>query len=275
MLWIMLREDRLDKFFTKPEIAEKCIGLIKNTIDKDSYELVVEPSAGAGAFLGFFANERAFDIKPNRSDIEEKDFFNVTLKDLGTYDNKSIMIVGNPPFGKVSSLAIKFFNHAATLADTICFIVPRTFKKISTHKKLNLYFHLVEEMELPENSFIFNGEDYNVPCVFQIWTKKNYKRNIEKLENIFLEFISKEEASTDTLCIRRAGSRAGRVLEGTDHSASSTYFANPIHPMVREYLKDINLDVACYTVGQKSISKEELIRELYLVHNRNIYQMTS
>ena len=27
-------------------------------------------------------------------------------------------------------------------------------------------FHLILEVDLPENSFIINDNDYNVPCVF-------------------------------------------------------------------------------------------------------------
>ena len=36
-----------------------------------------------------------------------------------------------PPFGKVSSLAIRFFNKCAQFSDVIAFIIPRTFNKVS------------------------------------------------------------------------------------------------------------------------------------------------
>ena len=37
---------------------------------------------------------------------------------------KRYLVVGNPPFGKISSIAIKFFNKSAEYADCIAFIIP-------------------------------------------------------------------------------------------------------------------------------------------------------
>ena len=56
---------------------------------------------------------------------------------------KRYLVVGNPPFGKISSIAIKFFNKSAEYADCIAFIIPRTFKRVSVQNKLNLNFHLM------------------------------------------------------------------------------------------------------------------------------------
>ena len=42
-----VRNDGLDKFYTKPDIALKCISKIKNW---DNWDLVIEPSAGNGSF---------------------------------------------------------------------------------------------------------------------------------------------------------------------------------------------------------------------------------
>ena len=76
---------------------------------------------------------------------------------------ESIAVIGNPPFGKNSSLAVKFFNHSAQFADTIAFIVPRTFRKNSLVNRLNENFHLIYEKILPIDSFYLpNGEDKSV-----------------------------------------------------------------------------------------------------------------
>ena len=84
-----------------------------------------------------------------------------------------IHIIGNPPFGRQSSLARKFIKKSCDFCDTLSFILPKSFKKDSFQKTFPLYFHLVYQVDLPEKSFQVNSKDYNVPCVFQIWIKRD------------------------------------------------------------------------------------------------------
>jgi len=84
------------------------------------------------------------------------------------------LVIGNPPFGRVSSLAIKFFNYSATWANVIAFIIPRTFRKISVQNKLDNMFHLVYDEEISNNPCCFSPQ-MMVKCCFQIWEKKNKK----------------------------------------------------------------------------------------------------
>ena len=128
----------LDQFYTKPEVAELCC----NLMDFSKYNKILEPSAGTGVFLELLPEDKriGIDLEPKHPEITKQDFF--------LYKGTEDLVIGNPPFGRVSSLAIKFFNHAATFADTIAFIIPRTFRRVSVQNKLNLHFHLVEDIEL-------------------------------------------------------------------------------------------------------------------------------
>jgi hypothetical protein len=45
---------------------------------------------------------------------------------------------------------------------------------------LDLHFYLTKEFILNKNSFLLNGQNYDVPCVFQIWEKKEEIRKIQK-----------------------------------------------------------------------------------------------
>ena len=83
----------------------------------------------------------------------------------------NILVIGNPPFGKISSIAIKFFNHAAKWANVITFIIPRTFRKPSVHNKLNNMFHLIYDEDVSTNPCCFTPK-MMVKCCFQIWEKK-------------------------------------------------------------------------------------------------------
>ena len=68
-----IRDEGLDKFYTKPEIVKMCISLIK---DWSEWDLVVEPSAGSGNFFEQIPNTNKYglDIKPECDSIHKMDF---------------------------------------------------------------------------------------------------------------------------------------------------------------------------------------------------------
>jgi len=99
------------------------------------------------------------------------DFFNY----IPPLDRKNILVIGNPPFGKVSSIAIKFFNHSSKWANVIAFIIPKTFRKISVQNKLDKSFHLIYDEDIPTKPCHFTP-NMMVKCCFQIWEKKDIVR---------------------------------------------------------------------------------------------------
>ena len=167
-----IREEGLDKFYTLPTCSKKCIDKICQLYDITKWDLIVEPSAGNGSFLNQIPsnNKIGIDILPEQPNIIKQDFFHYS-----PLNKTNILVIGNPPFGKVSSLAIKFFNHSAKWANVIAFIIPRTFRKISVQNKLDNMFHLVYDEEIPNNPCCFSPQ-MMVKCCFQIWEKKETKR---------------------------------------------------------------------------------------------------
>ena len=253
-------KNELDQYYTNPTEAEKCVSELKKYIGVGRRRYVVEPSAGAGAFLGFFKNTIAVDLEPKATGIIKSDFFKTSREMLNLPTKSHVTILGNPPFGFAGSLAIKFFNHAATLANTIAFIVPRSFEKTSIQNRLNLNFHLIYERVLPKNSFILHNETYDVPCVFQIWIRKKQPRTPITFNTNDFSFVKKLEADASTFCLRRVGGRAGKVLDGINHSESSTYFIKPHIKNVKKLLNSVDFsEVVVKTAGVRSLSKTELI----------------
>ena len=63
----------LDQFYTKPSIVEKVLSMI----DCSKYELVLEPSAGAGDFLERLpkATRVGVDLEPAHPEVTQQDFF--------------------------------------------------------------------------------------------------------------------------------------------------------------------------------------------------------
>jgi hypothetical protein len=169
----LVREEGLDKFYTIPTYSKKCIDTVAKMTELDTWDLIVEPSAGNGSFLTQIPSihKIGIDISPDHPDIVKQDFFEY----FPPLNKTKILVIGNPPFGKVSSLAIKFFNHSSQWAHTIAFIIPRTFRKLSVQNKLNEMFHLVYDEEIPNTPCCFSPP-MSVKCCFQVWEKKDIKR---------------------------------------------------------------------------------------------------
>ena len=69
----------LDKFYTKPEIAEQCCNFLKQFYPNIENETFLEPSAGSGNFLAYLKNYEAYDIAPEGENIIKADFLSLEL----------------------------------------------------------------------------------------------------------------------------------------------------------------------------------------------------
>lgn len=169
-----LHRNIIDKFYTKNKIVDLCMENIKKYLTIEQNDVIIEPSAGNGAFINNIKNITSnyifYDIEPEHSDIIKQDYLLINTTIFNKYNK--IHIIGNPPFGRQSSTVIKFIKKSSNFADTISFILPKSFKKQSLQKYFPLNFHLIHEIILPINSFIISNKEHNVPCVFQIWLKK-------------------------------------------------------------------------------------------------------
>lgn len=169
----IVREEGLNKFYTIPSYSKKCINKVFELYDKSNFDLIVEPSAGNGSFFNQldFENKVGIDISPENENIIKMDFFDYQPPTL----KNNILVIGNPPFGKVSSQAIKFFNHSSKWSNVIAFIIPRTFRRPSVQNKLNKMFHLIYDENVSIKPCCFTPQ-IMVKCCFQIWEKKDFER---------------------------------------------------------------------------------------------------
>ena len=262
-----LQRNTIDKYYTNPTTVNLCIEFIKNNIVIDDNDLIIEPSAGNGAFIAgiksLVYNTLFYDIEPDNEEIIRQDFlkFDINITGLNEFQNK-IHIVGNPPFGRQSSLAIQFIKKSCEFADSISFILPKSFKKDSLIKKVPLNFHRIFEVDLPDNSFIVNGDAHNVPCIFQIWAKRSYNRDaIEQIEPLNFNFV-KKTANPD-ISFRRVGVNAGTINTDCDKSIQSHYFIKFTNDKsVADNIMRLSTITFDFnnTIGPRSISKQELIQ---------------
>ena len=207
----------IDKFYTNPSYAKKCIEKVFEFYD--DFDLVVEPSAGNGSFYNQLDcdNKVGIDIAPENENIQKMDFFDY----IPPSNKTNILVIGNPPFGKVSSLAIKFFNYSAQWSSVIAFIIPRTFRRPSVQNKLNKRFHLLYDEDISTKPCCFIPK-MKVKCCFQIWCKNDIERPFIDLpikhdDWEFLSFGVKDEHGQPTppvgadFAMRAYGGKIGEI----------------------------------------------------------------
>ncbi len=261
-----LQRNAKDQFYTHDKIAIECWNIFINKISPDLQEdYFIEPSAGNGSFSKILdkscSNVLSYDIEPKHSSIKEMDFLTLDYIPI----NKT-HVIGNPPFGRQSSLAKQFIKKSCEFATSIGFILPKSFKKESCKKAFPSIFHLIFEMDLPKKSFYLSDNiSHDVPCVFQIWVKMDNPRIIPITEiPTYYKFVSKLE--NPSFAIRRVGGTAGILsIDSNDKNPQSHYFIKlgdhiDLYKFINLY-KQIVFDTD-NTVGPKSISKQEFIYAL-------------
>ena len=126
----------------------------------------------------------------------------------------------------------------------------------------DLKFHLIHSKELEKDSFIINGLKYDVPCVFQIWQKKDSNRMIDKkISPVGFDYIKPNEQYH--IAFRRVGGLAGKCYKnsGEKFSIQSHYFIKfneNLIPYINIIIDKINIHTfPSNTLGPRSLSKSE------------------
>ena len=174
--WVDVKNVDLDQFFTKIDTANKCYQKLIDYLKSKNVSvddcLFVEPSAGAGAFFNLLPEKQriGLDICPMSEGIIEQEFFSWQPP----LTDKKIVVLGNPPFGYRSWLALLFMQKASEFADYVAFILPMAFQSEGKGCPKNRVKNLkVASSEiLSPNSFETpDGKDYKINALFQIWEK--------------------------------------------------------------------------------------------------------
>ena len=253
-----------DKFYTKTDIAKKCIDAVIRRIPGAEDFVWIEPSAGNGSFLRNLPEKYekiGVDLEPGAPGIIEADFLKWHYN--GMVANKKTIIFGNPPFGRQASMAKAFIKKSCLFADVIAFILPKSFMKPSMSSAFDAKFHMEFATELAKDSFLINGVAHDVPCVFQIWVKRREDRKIETRE---LESGIKYKRPNEDydLAIRRVGGLAGKAYRRgiKEFNAQTHYFVkldNVENGAIEKLMEKVNSHkFSDNTVGPRSISKTEM-----------------
>lgn len=255
-----VRVQGLDKFYTNPDYAKHCINVLDEKYKLEYFDYIIEPSAGSGSFYNNIThiNKIGLDIEPESPDILSLDYFNFNPDEM-INGYKNVLTIGNPPFGRVSSQAVRFFNKSAEFSNVIAFIIPRTFRKISIQNKLNLNFHLVHDEETPQSPCVFSPK-MSVKCCFQIWVRKEVQREIINLSIChpdweFIQFGPKDENNQPTpplksdFALRAYGGRIGEIKKNN---------LDKLRPKSYHWIKsNIDIDVLITRFNSLDFSKSK------------------
>ena len=262
----------LERYYTPENVASRLVALV----EPEKYSCIIEPSAGDGAILKALQASGsplppvdAYDLAPAADGIQTMNW--IEPKDAHGTPRKSMYIpaaqkaqrwhhtlmIGNPPF----SLAEKFIRESL-FADTIAFILPKSFMKSGHAERIIGTHHYVKAIEeVPETARyrLPDGRKAYVPtciCVFQWQATERHKAPAINDGN----FTFVKDPSMATFAIIRVGGKAGTVLTLTE---SATYS--------RETLQYVNGDstafyecqgemqhIAAISTGAKVINQREI-----------------
>jgi hypothetical protein len=263
----------LDQFYTKKHIASIYYSKLQELIDINDYDYIIEPSAGNGSFYSLLSEQQriGIDLQPKYEGIIEMDFFDYKPP------NGKICFIGNPPFGKNSSLAIQFFNQCAQYGSIIAFIIPKTFKRVSVQNQLDLNFHLIHSEDLPLKPCCFNPK-MDAKCCFQVWERKSEKREKVVLPKVHTDFYFLKLGPIDVngqptppdgadFAMKAYGSNCGKIIqEGLEDLRPKSWHwivANIDKQLLKSRFEELDYSLSKDTVRQDSIGQQEVI-QLYI-----------
>ena len=184
----------LDKYYTRDEVVQTCLQQISPMYH---YDLVIEPSAGNGAFFQKInhAKKVGVDIAPEHKDILRADWLTYTPEE----GHANILVVGNPPFGVNHAMSDAFLSRAFSLPQvtTVAFVLPNTYRKHTRQKIVPNEFRIKSITDLGRDAFTYNGALRHCPCSFFVFCKtkgKDLRVNPDTIKTNDFVFLSKYDA---------------------------------------------------------------------------------
>ena len=174
------RKTGKEQYYTNANVVDLCLQEVQKHLDLTD-KIVLEPAGGTGEFIEGFRRLGIMDDKIISYDIEPKHDL-VTLGnflEVKTFPSNKMISITNPPFGRMSSLAVDFFKHSAAHCSYICYLIPKSWRKWTMLNRLPKNFHLISDIDLPKDCFYVPDEETKkgvLETVFQIWERREELR---------------------------------------------------------------------------------------------------
>lgn len=243
------RKTGKEQYYTNSEVVDYCLEIVQKHISL-SGKNILEPAGGTGEFIKGFQRIGIPNKLIDSYDIEPKHPMVKLGNYLETVFDKEYVSITNPPFGRASSLAKQFFNHAANHSSYICYLIPKAWRKWSTMNSLDPYFHLIADEPVPQNCFYLSDgstkKNNVLQTVFQIWEKRDYKRPkiIIPDHGLIKKVRPSKDKKVDGANVQMIvfGWSCGKVIEikSPVKSVTTSMYLNVQDPEVIKALKEID-----------------------------------
>ena len=229
-----------EQFYTPRDLATSLVRAALPHIASPSQSRFLEPAAGNGSFVAALKAAGAksivaIDRYPAAPGITEANFLKTELSE------ENLITFTNPPFGRNNALSIPFFNHAAKFSSTICFLVPRSWRKWSVTNRLDPSFHLVYDQDVFVSYEDAAGEPIRekngLRTCFQIWQKRDHVRERVVVPDNGL--IQKTPPASADVAIRVFGYGCGTVLKEFPRKPNTTLMFLKTSQRAREVLPNL------------------------------------
>ena len=213
-----------EQYYTPHNTALFCFNKMKPFLPTNHEFTWLEPAGGTGSFIDVienngFNNIISYDIEPKHQKVLlTKDFL---LEDISHLNN--CITLTNPPFGRANKLSIPFFNKVAKVSTLIGFLVPKSWRKWSVINRLDLNFHLVEDVDL-DVDFIYETPQTKskgrLNTIFQVWERREHKRDKIVIED--RKYITKTTPENADVSLTIFGRGCGKVKTNFERVPNTT-----------------------------------------------------
>ena len=250
----------LDKYYTSEAVVNECL----KQVDLTKYDLIIEPSAGAGAFYNKIKhhNKVGLDIYPEGERIIKANWLEYKVSDR----YKNVLVLGNPPFGKMNALSSDFIKHAMSFSNvkTIAFILPNVYRKHTRQRIIPNDWRIKNIVDIGKNAFVFNEEIKHVPCSFFVFDKsKGYDLKINP--NEYKDKVDFVFGNTRKFDVFMFGAAPQRIITNPKPNNRGHFLISkiPVRELV-EKLKNINWQGnSCANGGVYWLTQAEVAEHYY------------
>ena len=171
-----------DKYYTPNNVVRKVIQVLeKDVMPIEKFSRIIEPSAGAGAFLKHLPKKTiGYDIEPQSEGIIKADYLKQNIPYM-----KNSLVISNPPFGNSGNMHTEFIKKSMEHSDYVAFVLPGDMYKKDKFEDIELF----KSYMLPEVKY----SGVKLKCCFNIYRKRKKKLKEKRIKNVEIKTFSKKK----------------------------------------------------------------------------------
>jgi len=260
----MSKKFNLDKYYTPDSVVNYVTTKAKEIVG-DTFDYVIEPSAGGGAFIKaiestFKNGEKVYlDLQPTSDGIVQQDYLEYVPQE------GRCLVIGNPPFGTRNTLSVRFFKKSL-YAEYIVFVLP--VSQLNNNQQM-FEFDLIHSEDLGKVLFYNeHGDIRDVPCCLNIYKKPiggfNKKKKYKFKEVSIFDYRKSLHFNKDlrhpNIATCAWGSGVGKECEPKTYSQELHIFSD--NPDIVNFIRVFDWSTVCSKTASPALYRWHIYEEL-------------